>query len=130
MIGDEVQKAIHAALIAADVCSGRIYDQVPSDRVYPYITIGDELVSDDSNSCGDAWSVYPDIHAWSRPKSGSKSEVKKLIAQIVEVLNTELALDGFEIVLVEFESARTLRERDGITEHSIITLRYDVQPDA
>ncbi len=129
MIGSEVQKAIYAALNAPTaLAGGRTYDRVPPDPMFPYITIGDEQVVDDGNSCEDGWEVFADVHIWSRPATGSKVEVKDLVAAVVTRLNTPLTVIGFIVIVTELQSARTLRDPDGITEHAVLTLRYVLQP--
>jgi hypothetical protein len=130
MIGAELQIAIVAAL-AADppLCDGRIYDRVPVGAVFPYLTVGDEQVVDDGNSCSDGWEVYADIHAWSRPTPTSKVELKTLAAAAVTRLNTLLAVAGFTVVIASLESLRSLRDPDGLTEHAVITMKYVLQPE-
>lgn len=128
MIGDQLQKAIYAKLVSDSVASGRIYDRVPENPTFPYVTIGDEDILNDGNTCNDAWTVYHDIHAWSRPSTGSKVEVKGLVASIVNSVANTLTLTGFEVILAELENVRTLRDPDGITEHAVVSIRYEIQP--
>ncbi|MBL4767634.1 MAG: DUF3168 domain-containing protein [Rhodobacteraceae bacterium] len=126
MIGSQLQKAIFEAL--SGVADGRIYDRVPPDAVFPYVTIGDEDILNDGNSCNDAWSVSATVHGWSRSGTGSKIEVKDLTADIVTVLENELTVTDFLIVVAELESARIISDPDGITDHAIITIRYELEP--
>jgi hypothetical protein len=129
MIGSQVQKALFAALDGAPpLAGGRIYDRVPADPTFPYITIGDEQVVDDGNSCEDGWEVFADIHIWSRPATGSKVEVKDLVAAVVARLNTPLSVADLIVVIAELQNARTMRDPDGITEHAVLTFRYVLQP--
>lgn len=129
MIGPELQQAIYAALVAAPaICDGRVYDRVPDEPVFPYLTIGDEQAIDDGNSCEDAWEVFADAHVWSRPESTSKVEAKTIGAAVVDRLVTELVVAGFRVVFAALESYRTLRDPDGLTEHVIITVKYSLQP--
>lgn len=126
MIGDELQRAIYASLDTAGVCDGRIYDSVPEKPVFPYITIGDEQVVDDSNACCDAWDLFPDVHIWSRPGRGGKVELKSLRAQVVTALLEITEVQGFSLVASSFQSARSVRDRDGITEHEIISMQFNI----
>jgi hypothetical protein len=130
MIGSGLQKAIFAKLNEATaMAGGRIYDRVPANAVFPYITIGDDQVLDDSNSCGDGWEVFADVHLWSRPTSGSKAEVKDLAAAVAGRLKTTaLSVPGFTVVLSTVENVRTFRDPDGVTEHSVLTFRYLIDP--
>jgi hypothetical protein len=128
VIGPQLQQAIYAALIAADITGGRVYDRPPDNPEFPYTTIGDEQVIDDSNSCDAAWEVFDDVHVWSRPATGSKVELKAAVAAVVDALAVELDLDGFIVAAGMLDGSRTLRDPDGLTEHAIVTLRYLVNP--
>lgn len=129
MIGSALQKAIFAKLNEATaIASGRIYDRVPADPTFPYITIGDEQVLDDGNTCDDGWEVFTDVHIWSRPTTGSKVEVKDLLASVVSRLNTILTVTGFTVVIHALENSRVFRDPDGLTEHAVLTFRYVLQP--
>lgn len=126
MIGAEIQKALYQALAA--VMCGRVYDNPPKDPVFPYITIGDDQVLDDSTTCGDGWEVYEDIHIWDRPQKKSKAEVKTLRKSIVAaVMGISSIGDDYELIDISMSSARTIRDPDGLTEHGIITFRFLTQ---
>jgi len=124
MIAGEVQKAIYDAMRAANCCDGRVYDNVPADAQFPYHTIGDEQVSDNSGSCGPMWTVDCDIHTWSRPDSGSKAEVKAARAAAFEAISNITDVPGYQCDGVSLETARTLSDPDGITQHDVMTLRF------
>lgn len=124
MIAGEVQKAIYDAMIAANCCEGRVYDGVPPDAVFPYHTIGDEQVVDDSGSCGSMWIVHCDIHSWSRPDSGSKAEVKAARAAAFVAVSSITNIPGFQCDGVSLETARTLSDPDGITQHDVMTVKF------
>lgn len=128
MIGPELQKAIHDALVSGAVAAGRIYDNPPVGAAFPYVTIGDEQVIDDSNQCGEGWEIYPDIHAWSRPVAGSKAEVKALAASIVKAVTGITSVSGHALVALHHETTRYLRDPDGKTEHAVITFRAVLDP--
>lgn len=128
MIGDQLQHAIFDILTAANVAGDRVFDRPPKDALFPYVTIGDEQVIDDGTTCADGWDVATDVHVWSRPSSGSKSELKTLVAQIVPLLATEIAVTGFRNVAGKLETTRSFRDPDGITEHAVLTFRYLLDP--
>lgn len=133
MIGAQLQAAIYGALTAANVADGRIYDRVPPDYAFPYVTIGDSQVINDGGSdapddCQIGWEVVEDIHVWSRPVSGSKVEVKTLAAQIVKVLRGITAVSGHVVDGVRLDTSRTFRDPDGLTEHTVISMRFLISP--
>lgn len=120
--GDKIQRAMFAALTAADL--GDVYDRPPADRTYPHFTIGDEQVIDDGDSCGDAWEVFEDVHVWDQPDTGSKVRLKQLMAAAEPVLAVNLEIAGFRVVSAVLETARSFRDPDGITEHGVMTFKY------
>jgi hypothetical protein len=125
MIGSQLQKAIYDALTAAPaLVSGRVYDRPPTTAAFPYITIGDDQVTDDGNTCSDSWEVFSDIHIWSRPQTQSKAEAKTLAASVVDRLRGLSSVSGYAVTVASMESARTFRDGDGITEHGVVTMRF------
>lgn len=126
MIGAQVQAAIYAALTVAQVCEGRVHDQVPVSPVFPYVTIGDEQIIDDSDQCGSAWELIADVHCWSRPNTGSKAEVKAIAAACVTALAAITSVSGFHLTSVQHETTRVLRDADGKTEHAVVSMRFFV----
>jgi hypothetical protein len=124
MIGDLLQRAQYQALAAAQL---RAYDTPPADAEFPYFGIGDEQNVDDGSACGAAWEVFADVHVWSRPTSGSRSEVKTLMQQ-AEPLLTALTLPGFRVVVQHLQTARSMTDPDGITKHGVMTFRYLIDP--
>lgn len=126
MVGDQLQRAIYASL--TEIAGGRIYDRVPENSIFPYVTIGDSQVVDDSNSCGEAHEVFETIHVWSRPATDSKLEIKALLPQIKSAITAIDTVDDFIVVVNEFQNAQTQRDPDGQTEHSIMNFRFLLDP--
>lgn len=136
-----LQKAIFqtlrddAAVVAALNGEQRIYDRVPplaapagakSGAAFPYVTIGDDQVVDDSTTCGEAYELFATVHVWSRDVG--KAAPKLLAAAIREALDAPIEIEGFAVVVHEFNDARFFREPDGVTEHGVLTFRYLVDP--
>lgn len=129
MIGSELQKAIFAALSGANICDGRIYDRVEGEKPFPYVTIGDEDVGDIGNDCANAWESTATIHVWSRPVSGSKIELKDILAAIQPlVCSASLEVEGHELSTVTLESVRSFSDPDGQTEHGVMSVTYFLHP--
>lgn len=124
-----------AAVIAALNGEARIYDRVPpqasptgakSGATFPYVTIGDDQIVDDSTDCGEAYELFATVHVWSRDVG--KAAPKILAAAIRAALDAEIAIEGFVVVVHEFQDARFFREPDGLTEHGVLSFRYLVDP--
>lgn len=47
------------------IVAGRVYDRVPADAPYPYVTIRNIQVVDDGAECVDGAEVYIDLDVWS-----------------------------------------------------------------
>lgn len=129
MIGSELQAAIYNALTTAPaLAGGNVFDRVPESDPFPRITLGDEQVIDDSTTCQDGWEVYPDVHCWSRPATGSKGEVKALAAAVKQRVTAIDAVAGFSLVSLTHQTTRVFRDPDGLTEHAVISFRALIDP--
>lgn len=128
MIEDQVQLALFAAVNNATDAGANVFDQVPESNPFPRITIGDEQIVDDTNTCRAAWEVFEDVHCWSRPANGSKREVKKIAGQVVTAVLGIAAIPGFTLVLIEHQTTRVFRDPDGLTEHAVVSFRALIDP--
>ncbi len=102
----------------------RVYDNVPPEPVFPYVTIGEcQVLGDDTEDCGDGSEIFVQIHAWSR--AVGYPEVKRLAAAIRTTLRrATYAITGFTVSVVEFQQTRYLRDPDGKTSHAVVEFRY------
>jgi len=131
MIGDELQRAIYAALTDTPaLCGGRVFDTVPKGTPAPYIHIGHQQVLDDGDTCADGWEVITDIHVWSEPETGSKLEAMQIGAAVVPRLLGISTLTGFSVVVSAIENVRYLDDPDGASKHGVITVRHVLQQTA
>lgn len=127
MIGPQLQKAIHDKLKEATaLAGGRVYDRVPDAPTFPYITIGEDQVIDDGDTCSDSWEVYTDVHVWSR--AVGFPEAKTLAASVVSRVLAINTVTDFRVVSVQLENQRTLRESDGLTNHVVASFRFLLSP--
>lgn len=122
----DLQVALVAALKAdgalPDVVGKRVYDRVPPDASFPYLTLGPSQVLPDKAVCIDGVEVSVQIDAWSR--TTSFGEVKTIGAAIVAALDDKpLAVEGFNVTVFELAGAQYLRDPDGLTRHAAITFR-------
>ena len=108
----------------------RIYDEVPRGpgndvrTTKPYISLGEDEVLADKAECLDGAEVTLTVHAWSA--GPGDVEVKRITAAVkaaIDGAEDALALAGQRLILIEFETARHLREPDGITRHGVVTFR-------
>lgn len=123
-----LQGAIVSALKAAPaVAGGRIYDRVPPDPVFPYVTVGEGDTVGDDNSCADASECNVQMHCWSR--AVGMPEVKGIAALVRARCKAHFTLSGFQVTVVEYLTTRYLHDPDGLTEHAVVEFRYQIDHD-
>src|SRR6266540_3637692 len=116
----ELQAAIVVALRAAPIADGRIYDAVPTNAIFPYVSLGDCQVIPDKADCIDGVEVYPQVDVWSR--SVGYPETKAITKAVLTALDDQpLTVADFNLVVFEVQDVRYLRDPDGLTRHAAIT---------
>jgi len=116
-----LQQALYQRLTAELSCP--VYDAVPADTPYPYVTLDSEAATNASPVSGrrretrllylSVWSNYP-----------GQAEVKRLIGEIVAALDERpLPLSIGRAVSVRIERTSTNREPDGATYMGAVTVR-------
>lgn len=119
----ELQGAIVARLKAypalSSIVESRVYDQVPAEVVFPYLSWGpDQSVSDDAD-CIAAFEVSIQIDAWSR--AVGLPEVKQIAEAVRSALHDhDLALAENALVSIQHRQTRNFRDPDGLTSHAVI----------
>jgi hypothetical protein len=125
----ELQEALKAALrnrIGPEV-GPRVYDQVPVDAVFPYVTLGDDQVLPDKAQCIDGAEVISTLHIWSR--TPGYPELKRIVKNILAVVDDNPPpLAGFVAVIFELQDINYLRDPDGLTRHAVLTFHSLIQP--
>lgn len=127
MLGEQLQKAIYAALTAAPaVASGAVYDDVPENAGYPRVTIGEEQVLDDGTACSDGWEVFVDINVWSR--TVGFIEAKQIAAIVDARIRAIDTVADFTVIDVSLSEQQRLRDPDGKTRRVACTYRFLIDP--
>ena len=116
-----LQKAIYAALVADTplmaVAQG-VYDFVPQESTYPYVTIGD----DDYKWWGamglDGGEYVVQVDVWSQAEG--RSECKTLLGLVAAVLhNGSLTVASNTHISTRLQFQDTIKEADGLTHHGV-----------
>ena len=119
----QLQSAIYSALIGAGLT---IYDAVPDNADFPYVTIGYAQESPDDTHTSRGRKIISTIHVWSR-YPGAK-EIKELTATIISTLDrASFTLPDWHHVYTLFDSATYLQDPDGITRHAVVEFRSLLQ---
>ena len=136
MTGDgswPLQQAIYSALIVDGAVKSlvgdpaRLFDDVPPDTVFPYVTLGEISTSDWSTSTERAFEHRVTLHAWSR--YGGRKEVKDVMAAINDALHdASLSLTGHRLIDIFFQASDVFRDPDGETYHGVMRYRAITEP--
>jgi hypothetical protein len=124
---DAVYQALKAdaaliALIGNPSGDVRLYQDVPADPVFPYVTIGEDQANDDSVEHLDAEEIFFDLHVWSRESSWA--EAKQIAAALRSILhNADLTLDYGRCVQIQHRITRSFTDADNETRHGVVTFR-------
>ncbi len=100
----------------------RVYDDVPADGVFPFVSFGDGAVQDWSTSDGVGAIHTITLHAWSRYE-GHK-EALQIIEALEALLHDAVLLPtGHALINLRFVSSGIIRDPDGATTHGFIRFR-------
>jgi hypothetical protein len=127
-----LQPAIRAGLIAhtplTALVGQRVYDFVPSNATFPYLTLDLSEMIEDDNACGLNWEAVVRVHIWSRAKG--RAEASGIAGPVRAALDTVSALTGYVITVNQYRSTRPLTESDGLTTHFIVEQRLRIRRSA
>ncbi len=113
-----------AGVVAA--VGNRVYDNVPPNASFPYISLGDSQVLPDDADCIDGTEVFFNLDGWSRDLRFP--ECKTISKAIVACLhNQPLTVAGYDAVVFEMNNISYLRDPDGITRHVALSFRALIQ---
>lgn len=123
-----LQKSIYQRLstnaeLAAMVTG--VFDYVPKDQPYPYITIGEPIADpfDTKTTLGEQIAIV--IHTWSQ--YDGKKESYDLLNKSLQITSRKLQLDdGFKIDLQERTGMQVFDDIDGRTYHGVLRLRFTI----
>jgi len=119
-----VQTAVFGALTgrAELIALVDVYDSVPQDAAFPYVTIGEDNHNewDTDTTIGSDCSIT--IHTWSRARG--RKETKQIQAEIYAALHrAELTHTGYKFDSCDWESSQSFTDADGLTRHGVQTFR-------
>jgi hypothetical protein len=122
-----VHLADDAALAALIGNPPRLFDEAPRGAAFPYVTLGDDRVSDWRGDGFTGSQHVLTLHAWSR--APGRDEVKAILGALRMALDdAALALEGHHLVLLHFVLADTERLADGHTLHGLARFRALTEP--
>lgn len=127
-----VQKAIYDQL-STDLAT-LVYDDVlqPSNSGnsadFPYITIGEDVLTYNDTDTDRSNNVSITIHVWSR-KQG-RLETKTIQSEIYDSLhNANIVQAGYNFVIITEQNSTSFLDPDGATRHGIQTFNLIIEED-
>lgn len=119
----ELQKAIYDRLMGyaplSAIVGVKVYDKPPAEALEPYVTIGHSDVHRVDVTCKKASKIFTQVHGWST--SVGFPEVKNIADAVAEALHDyPLVLGTHRLVSNEHFKTLTIREPDGLTNHTVI----------
>jgi Protein of unknown function (DUF3168) len=121
-----LQKAVHVALTAAPALTAltggvRVFDDVPRNVAFPYVTHGESVVRDWSTSTDDGHEHSVSIHVWSQ--GAGRKQAHEILGAIEQALDGQaLPLDGHRLIALRHEHSEVRRESDGETWRGLLRL--------
>lgn len=118
-----------ATLLGATVSDKRIFDFVPQNQAYPYVTMAIKPMSDRGNQTLEGVEIAYQINVWHQPGTsvvsggptgrGDKTvqEIQNRIDQLLH--RQDICIDGWNIISHRRSTVDILDEPDGVTKHGV-----------
>jgi hypothetical protein len=127
-----LQEALYAALTTnTDLLyllgGANVFDAVPRNARYPYVTIGQSTVRDWSTATEDGDEHILTLHVWSRARGGEETQAIMSAARMA-LVDVSPTLTGHRLINLRHVSSEARREADGETCHGLMRLRAVTEP--
>lgn len=123
-----VQQAIYDRLVGDPTLAGMVtgvFDFVPEGAVYPYVVVGEVVVTPDNRHGGFGRSIAATLHIWTRGRGNAEGlAVEDRVTQLLD--HQPLALIGHRTVEVRYEFSQTLIDPEPPGDIRHIPLRFRV----
>ncbi|HEY4309485.1 MAG TPA: DUF3168 domain-containing protein [Pirellulales bacterium] len=130
----ELQVAAVTALLADAALTAligtRLYQNVPANPAFPYVTIGESQNVPDDAECIDGSEIFLTLHVWTRQNGIDFGPNKKIVAALDAVLNNAVLTlaGGYRCVEIKRDGARFFVDPDNVTVHGVASYRAMVDP--
>jgi hypothetical protein len=106
----------------------RVFDHVPQNSAFPYIKIGEHVVTPDDVGCGSVTEIISTVRVYSR-KPG-RVECKRFAERLRFRLTKESGFEvaGYRMVLGYCDGYTIEQHTDGLTHQAILEFRYRLEP--
>jgi hypothetical protein len=105
----------------------RLFQDVPKDPTFPYMTLGPSQRLPDLAECIDGAEIFPEFHVYTR--APGYELVKRIGATLIDILHdATLSLGEHRCLLIHLSNELYFVEPDNLTKHGVITFRALVEP--
>lgn len=103
---------------------GDVYDSVPDNAALPYVTIGEDVIteSDTADTLGVEASIT--VHVWTDTAGGTRGrkQAKQIQGAIYDALHrANLTAEGYKIYASDFVNSQSFKDADGLSWHGVQT---------
>lgn len=106
--------------------AAQVYDTVPRDAEFPYVSFGPMDAHTDDAECITGFLIYVQIDVWSQ--AVGFPECKRLVDAVRHALHDQdIPLTVNALVFIEHQQSRTVRDPDGMTNHGIVEFIASVE---
>jgi hypothetical protein len=111
---------LRATAAVTNLISDRVFDHVPEDADFPYVTVGEGDETSDDVDCIEGFDISLYIDVWSREVGFPEA---KMISDALRYALKSPALTLVTNALVYFRHRQTrfIRDPDGLTSHAVLT---------
>lgn len=125
----ELQKTIYTTLssdaalqtlLGTTPAAPKVYDSVPDQKSYPYVTMQIKPMSDRGNHDWEGVGLNYQINVWYQAPGQGDLKVQQIQARIDELLHKQdICVEGWNIIVHRRSTVDILDEPDGRTKHGV-----------
>lgn len=134
----DIQREIYTKLTEnaplMSVVMSRVFDEVTQDSPFPYITIGEDIVTpENTDDAAMQWNVSIIINVWTRaqgdgPSNRGRKQNKEILDLVVGALHrAEFVETANNVVTCELVQVQNLLDSDGLTRHGIAEFLFIIE---
>lgn len=123
-VAQEAALRASGALTTAMGGTLRIYTEVPTGAVLPYIVLGNDQILIENSDCAAEAEVFSTLGVWSRKSPLDKgAQARAIGSAILDALNLQLTIPGWDVDEWEVQSEQYSTDPDQSTK-GVLTMRY------
>lgn len=123
-----LQKAVYDTLTNDSTLMSKIsgvFDYVPTDQAYPYVTIGDITGTEEDTFTSNVGNLTILVHIWTQaPGSLGFADAQAIKADVNRLLHRKTLTGG---ISGWFETSQQITDPDGVTRHMPCRYRFYVE---